>query len=607
MPGTSSTPYRMSGSVMTHPKRLDAARRLAADAPAGALSVVVDPDPTGKPSVLRTALAAWSAIGEGATHHLVVQDDMILSESFFERARRAVEAMPDAALALFALWDSRNGAAVRFGALTGARWVAAVGEYFPCVAIILPRDVAAGYVEYAGRHLFGWPDDILMDRYLRAEDVPRFVAVPNLAEHDDQGSISGNAFRGPRRSVCFLPSDRPGDERRQLGGLRVIPFFKYGIARCDVRLPGPGRPRWLHLECEQYLEGEGVPVGRLRSRLPEFGPGIDPQAAWGAWLTAYTMGLVQRRDGLVARSTASTADIDVDPAVLAEALDTLGPGGLSQNGTAAAIDAVREDLAALTRHGLRAGQEDVRAPRRRPAADRRPPDIVGVLGATSPLGEHIVRGLRDHGHHVVDPDAGPAGLSALVDLGPLLPEPAARRVGPDPAPLVLRLSPLGDPLGDPLRDAGRQPAPEVRTVRVGDLYGPGCTRHSPIGRMVWNALRSHPVVLAGDPAAPLHPLHVKDLVRALSLILRDPSRTGPFTLVDKQAVTTRDLAETVHRVVRPVPVELPADSPAVPAPTSAGSAPDGPADWHPEVDLDYGLHSFAQWLAYEGIHLSTED
>ncbi|MEU4117792.1 hypothetical protein AB0F71_25270 [Kitasatospora sp. NPDC028055] len=362
MPGNSSTRHRMSGSVMTHPKRLEAAERIAADAPPGALSVVVDPDPTGRPSVLRTALAAWSAIEEGASHHLVVQDDMILSDSFFERARLAVEAMPDAALALFALWDSRNGAAVRFGALSGARWVGAVGEYFPCVAIILPRAVAAGYVEYASRHLFAWPDDILMDRYLRAADVPRFVAAPNLAEHDDQGSISGNAFRGPRRSVCFLPSDQPGHEGRQLADLEVVPYFKYGIARCDVRLPGPGRPRWLHLESEQYLAGRGVAVDQLRSRLPRFDRAIDSRIAWGSWLTAYTTGLLHH--GLPTLA-------EPDPAVLTECLDTLGAGGIAQNGTAAEIAALREGLAELTRHGLLAARED--GPRGPPPPAAAPP------------------------------------------------------------------------------------------------------------------------------------------------------------------------------------------------------------------------------------------
>ena len=233
------TRYRLSGAVMTHPKRRAAAERLARSAPPGALQVVMDPDPAGKPSVLRTALCAWEAIEDGATHHLVVQDDMILSDTFYARARAAISELPHAALALFALWDSRNGAAVRFGAMTGARWVGAVNEYFPCVAIILPREVATGFTEFGRRHLDSWPDDILMNRYLHAHGIPSYVSVPSLAEHEDHGSISGNAFRGPRRSVCFLPQDVPGREDLRLTGLRVLPFFKQGVAQCAVDLPCP--------------------------------------------------------------------------------------------------------------------------------------------------------------------------------------------------------------------------------------------------------------------------------------------------------------------------------------------------------------------------------
>ena len=46
--------------------------------------------------------------------------------------------MPHAALALFAFWNSRNGAAVRLGALAGARWVPGAGEYTPVAALLLP-------------------------------------------------------------------------------------------------------------------------------------------------------------------------------------------------------------------------------------------------------------------------------------------------------------------------------------------------------------------------------------------------------------------------------------------------------------------------------------
>lgn len=278
---------RLSAVVMTHPKRRAAAEKLALSAPSGLLRVVMDPDPTGTPSVLRTALAAWSAIEDGATHQLVIQDDMLLSDSFFDRVRCAIEELPDSALALFALWDSRNGAAVRFGAMAGARWVGSVNEYFPCVAIVLPRRVAEGFVAYGRERLGGWPDDILMYRYLCANGVSRHVAVPNLAEHEDRGSISGNAFRGPRRSVCYLPGDGVGDEGRTLSGLTVIPFFKYGVAKCAVRADGPGPERWLHLDAEQYLRGTGlsprcsVRPAAARGRPMYEGPG-SRLSRWGS-------------------------------------------------------------------------------------------------------------------------------------------------------------------------------------------------------------------------------------------------------------------------------------------------------------------------------------
>jgi len=175
--------FVLSGSVLTHPARGDAAFRVVAQAPPGALSVVTDPDPTGPPTVIRTALAAWESIPPSSTHHLIVQDDMLLTGTLFPRARMAIEAMPDAALALFSLWDSRNGAAVRLAALSGARWVGAVNEYTPCAALILPRAVAAGYVDYVRRHPRTWPEDILMYRYLRSDNVPCFVSVPIVVEH----------------------------------------------------------------------------------------------------------------------------------------------------------------------------------------------------------------------------------------------------------------------------------------------------------------------------------------------------------------------------------------------------------------------------------------
>ncbi|MER7988066.1 hypothetical protein ABTY53_21140 [Streptomyces noursei] len=650
---------------MTHPKRRAAAERLARSAPPGALHVVMDPDPAGKPSVLRTALCAWEAIEDGATHQLVVQDDMILSDTFFERARMAIAEMPHAALALFALWDSRNGAAVRFGALAGARWVGAVNEYFPCVAIILPREVASGFAAFGRRHLDSWPDDILMNRYLRANGIPAYVSVPSLAEHEDHGSISGNAFRGPRRAVCFVPRDVPGREGARLTDLRVLPFFKQGVAQCAVRLDEPAdgaaprttrdAGRWLHLDCEQYLEGVGVRLGRQQSAIVRMAEVATPEAAEGAWLTAFTMGFVQRRDGLrcdpVAAGPADLArpgsagdavpdavpdDVAPDPAVLAEALATVGPGGISYAQSEDRIAEQRAELTRITLAGLAAGHEAGERTRRARRAPRNAPPVphrgdrpaaephrpaprstaperpaphgpavdrtasgraraersehprVDVLGADTPLGEHLVRGLADAGHPVTTPAHRPPGhpAHALLDLtGLALPpaEPPALRAAPV---LTLQLPDRTDAL----------------TLHVGDLYGPGCPHDSRIGRLVWDALRSQPLTL-DDPAGTLRPLHTRDLVGALSVLLR-AAPPEPVLGLAGAVVTAAELAEVVRTAVRPVPL-----APSGPArrPTPEDSVwPPPPPGWKPSTELPYGLHTHAQWLAYEGIHSVLE-
>ncbi|NGO70430.1 NAD(P)-dependent oxidoreductase [Streptomyces boncukensis] len=579
---------------MTHPKRLRAAEKLAASAPPGALRVVMDPDPGGRPSVLRTALAAWSAIEEDATHHLVVQDDMILSAGLFARARAAIEQMPDAALALFALWDSRNGAAVRFGALAGARWVGAVNEYFPCVAIVLPRNAAAGFVRYGRERLDGWPDDILMYRYLSARGIPSYVSVPNLAEHEDHGSISGNAFRGPRRSVCFVPSDLPGDEGARLTGLRVVPFFKHGVAQCAVRHPGPGPTRWLHLTCEQYLDGAGVRTagrtGRGRPAIVRMAEGIAPGAADATWLTALTMGFTALREGHRADGGGTAGTPLPDAAVVREALSTVGPGGISQGHTEEQIAACRDALLRVAREGLDAGREEAARLRAPGARTHTRTPSVEVLGAATPLGEHLVRTLSDRGHRVA---AGTPGRrtgsapAATVDLRPL------RGGGPASVRVTVRAN------GAPYAPA------RVRTLLVGDVYGPGCGRESRIGRMVWEALRSRPVVLDDAAESPVHPLHVRDLADAVSLVLRTPPSEPAVSLAEAVRCTVGELAETVRASVRPVAVETGAATAAAPRRADPPGPPDPPQlrGWRPAVGLAYGLHTHAQWLAYEGVRL----
>jgi hypothetical protein len=562
--------FVLSGSVLTHPARGDAASGVLAQAPPDALYVITDPDPAGPPTVIRTALAAWESIPPSATHHLIVQDDMLLAGTLFERVRMAIEAMPRAALALFSLWDSRNGAAVRLGALSGARWVGTVNEYTPCAALILPRAVASGYVDYVRRHPRTWPEDILMHRYLRSVNVPCLVSVPNLAEHQDVPSIAGNGFRGPRRSACFLRSDRPGGrEERSLTGLTAVPFFKNGVAQCVVRIEGTTPARWLHLDTLDYLRGLGVRSRHLQPRLGRRTSGIAPSVVTGTWLTAYAMGMVTRN-----------ATQDADPEVVAEALRTIAAGGMSHDSPAWRISDVQGTLAEVAELAVGAGRDAAPRPRRSGFG-------ITVLGGEGPLGEHLVRTLTDRGHPVTvvstgAPNGARPGVRYVITGTPA--------TGPDRnAVLDLRQLISGQATTAARTVIVRPGGPRRAALRLDTdhLYGPGCGPDSVIGAMVWAALQSKPILISDGAPEVVRPRHVRELADLVCAAVgenNDEPAPAP-------AYPIQELATIIAQVVRPTPVHDRRTNPPAAAPPAEPGREEG--------DLRYRLHHFAQWLAYE--------
>jgi len=559
------TGVSLSGSVLTHPARGDVASRVVSQAPAGLLRVVTDPLPSGPPTVIRTALAAWESIPASSTHHLIVQDDMLLSGTLFERAQLAIEAMPAAALALFSLWDSRNSGAVRLGALSGARWVGTLNEYTPCAALILPRAVAAGYVDYVRRRPWTWPEDILMSRYLRSRNVPCRVGVPNLAEHEDIPSIAGNGFRGPRRSVCFVPLDRPAREDNALTEFSVVPFFKNAVAQCVVRLDGAAPTRWLHLQTADYLRGAGVASRDLTPRLGRLTVNLDHRAVTGTWLTAYVLGMQTRR-----------RDHQVDPLVAAEALRTIAVGGMSHTAPAPQISEAHHQLAQVAVFGVEAGRDAAPRPRHRGPT-------IHVLGAEGPLGEHFVRVLADRGHPVTvvtsaPPDSTQRGIRYLITKTP---PTGNHAVVVDLRPLRSAESTATAPTIT-IRPGGQKRS----TIRcdAGDLYGPGCGPGSLIGAMVWAALQSKPIVIEDTAPDVVRPRHVSELVDLVLAGLGE--RTDP----PLPQYPIREFAQIVT-LVRPTPVHDLRTTAPPPSCVAESRPQDG--------NLRFRLHHFSQWLAYE--------
>jgi hypothetical protein len=295
----------LSVAVMTHPRRRDHAQKLAAALHPYPVDIVLDPAPDGPPESLRTAARAWAAAGD-ATHHLVVQDDIVVTDGFIGHVLRDVVEFPEAALAYFAHWSCLNGAAVRLGALLGVRWVEAIPEWTPCLALVLSRRLALGFAEF-GLSYDREPrrDDNVMQLYLTSKGAPTYLSIPCLVNHSPLPSLLGHDPRGARKAACFpkdpyeRPPHRSGDPPLTFS---AIPFISDRRALCSLPKPTPNNHlRRIRIDSASYLTSLGVPMHRVRAELHSALSQLDhetqrtaaslgEQTLWQLWLTTYTMG-----------------------------------------------------------------------------------------------------------------------------------------------------------------------------------------------------------------------------------------------------------------------------------------------------------------------------
>ncbi|MBW6436429.1 hypothetical protein KZ829_22060 [Actinoplanes hulinensis] len=390
---------------MHHPARGDAAGPIVEACRPLSARIVTDPAPGGVRSPLRTAKVAWAAIAEGATHHLVLQDDARLCDGFARHVRDAIAHRPDNGIALYTDWASpQNSYLTRLAAVAGSPWAPlSPMEWTPALAFLLPTATAR---ELAG-YLAPIPDEVTDDdqmiaRFCRERRVPLLAAVPHLVDNRGMPTlITGHG--GRHHATVWAAPPAPAAAHWNIGAeidealaarSRYRSHDEYVVqvkdSRCSIRLlrPHTGEPGgnefcWYWQDwCDLIGVSDREVAAGLAGHLDGWSGHRPPaRPAVEIWAAGYLLGL----DAAAVRRDLPAPLPPATPTAIRAAVASWVDSGLTAAGCTASNAA---DRAALIDLGVAAVVRGLR--RRAPE----PLITAGVIGGTR--GEDIHDGSRHH-------------------------------------------------------------------------------------------------------------------------------------------------------------------------------------------------------------------
>ena len=363
---------RLSVAVMTHRLRLGMAEQLRDSYPQLDIRIVCDTQPEGERGSLRSAQMAWAAAATDATHHLVLQDDVRLTKDLLAAAQALITSRPDGVSSLFVEWGAWTSNVVRIAALTGAGWAEIVDEYVPTQAVIMPVRTARAVGEYFREALRGGaePDDVALRNYLDATGTVPHVCVPNLVEHRDISSLTGNHHHGMRCATCWSPGALLSgvDLRRSVTGINAVPAMVWwGEPGAYVRVRDPlADGGWRKTRALEHLDGLGLPEGDLR-RLGRHALRVERSAErarhllgqpilFELWLAAFSLGICAGEVGASFPSATYPMDGMSTP-VGRRALATMGLGAVRNRVPRRLFSTAAAVLTPIVRGAVRLGLE----------------------------------------------------------------------------------------------------------------------------------------------------------------------------------------------------------------------------------------------------------
>lgn len=194
--------------IQHHPSRVELAERLTEQVAAfDDVEVIEDPEPTAHRNAWRSHRACLEAVPASATHLLVLQDDAVPTEGFYEALSRAITERPESVLLPFIPGFAYLRKQMRETRATSESFMRFNPRSFvPVVAIVYPAPVAQDLLAWAEQrgHRRG-ADDGIVAFYCKARRIFPAAMVPCICDHDETAQTIGAANRrGAHRRAALL-------------------------------------------------------------------------------------------------------------------------------------------------------------------------------------------------------------------------------------------------------------------------------------------------------------------------------------------------------------------------------------------------------------------
>ena len=138
---------------------------------------------------------------------------------------------------------------------------------------------------------------------------------------------------------------------------------------------------------------------------------------------------------------------------------------------------------------------------------------------------------------------------------------------------------------------------ETTIARFGIPYGPRARPATVLAAFVAKALADEPITIAGDGTQSRRFVYVEDLAAGVVAALAPVASGRVYNLVGSENTTVRQIAETVSRVVRAVPIVHVEGRPGdIQGAEVSGARAERELGWTATTSYDEGVRRYLEWL-----------